>query len=427
MIPSSPLDYSPVPPLSEQGAVVYAPLAAASATAVTRVLHVINGDQYAGAERVQDLLALQLAGHGFEVGFAALKPGQFAEQRRCRHNVVVDLPMGSRYDLRPVQFVVELIRAGDYRLVHTHSPRSLLIGRMASLLAKVPHVHHVHSPTVRDTTARWSSRRNAAVEKLGLCGVERIITVSQSLSYHMRSQGFADETLAVVPNGVPVLGPLPERPVPGDVWTLGVVALFRPRKGLETLIEALSVLRRGGRPVRLRAIGGFETPEYEAYVKGLVAQHGLEPLIEWTGFVRDVNAQLRTLDLFVLPSLFGEGLPMVVLEAMASGVPIVATQVEGIPEAIRSDVDGVLARPGDANDLARAITRFITGEVSWDALRRSAHARQAAHFSDRSMASGVAEVYRQILGGAAKTEGIAPTVGRYLLQKLVGASADEHA
>lgn len=409
------------------GAAVYTPVGAAPATSTTRVLHVINGDQYAGAERVQDLLALRLAEHGFEVGFTALKPGQFAEQRRCKNNPLVDLPMTSKFDLRPGQQAAELIRTGGYALVHTHSPRSLLVGRAAALLAKVPHVHHVHSPTIRDTSDHWTSQRNAAVEKLCLRGVARIITVSESLSYHVRLQGFGDEMVTVVPNGVPTLGPLPARPAPRDVWTLGTVALFRPRKGLETLIEAMAVLRRSGRPVRLRAVGGFESPTYEAHIRALVSRHQLEPLIEWTGFVRDVNAQLRTLDLFILPSLFGEGMPMVVLEAMASGVPVVATQVEGIPEAVRNGVDGVLARPGDANDLARAITRYVTGDVSWDALRSSAHARQATQFSDRSMATGVAEVYRQTLASGGRVAGVAPAVGRYLLKKLLGAGADEHA
>ena len=74
--------------------------------------------------------------------------------------------------------------------------------------------------------------------------------------------------------------------------------------------------------------------------------------ITWTGFTRDVLDELRQMDLFVLPSLFGEGLPMVVLEAMAAGVPVVATRVAGIPEAIRPGQDGVLVEPGDAEDLA---------------------------------------------------------------------------
>ena len=103
------------------------------------------------------------------------------------------------------------------------------------------------------------------------------------------------------------------------------------------------------------------------------------------------------MDLFVLPSLFGEGLPMVILEAMAAGVPIVATRVEGVPEAIRDGVEGLIASPDDAGDLARAIARYVRGQADWSQLRVAAHRRQAERFSDRSMAEGVAEVYQRVL------------------------------
>src|SRR5262249_50252552 len=119
-----------------------------------------------------------------------------------------------------------------------------------------------------------------------------------------------------------------------------------------------------------------------------------------TGFTRDVPAQLRQLDLFVLPSLFGEGLPMVVLEAMAHGVPVVASDVEGIPEAVRHGREGLLSIPGDVDDLVRQILRIVDGSENWQALRRSAHARQQEQFSDRSMASGVARVYEHVLRAA---------------------------
>jgi glycosyltransferase involved in cell wall biosynthesis len=99
----------------------------------------------------------------------------------------------------------------------------------------------------------------------------------------------------------------------------------------------------------------------------------------------------------VLPSLFGEGLPMVVLEAMAAGVPVVATRVEGIPEAVRDRVDGVVAAPGDPQDLARGIAELMDGRLDWAELRESAHARQAEQFSDESMARGVAAVYSRVL------------------------------
>jgi len=71
--------------------------------------------------------------------------------------------------------------------------------------------------------------------------------------------------------------------------------------------------------------------------------------------------------------------------------------VEGVPEAIRDRIDGLLAQPNDGADLARAIGRFVRGEVDWLACREHAHRRQAELFSDESMARGVAEVYREVL------------------------------
>jgi len=149
--------------------------------------------------------------------------------------------------------------------------------------------------------------------------------------------------------------------------------------------------------VRLRAVGGFETLAYRHEIDALVDQLGLADAVDWTGFTRDVNDELALMDLFVLPSLFGEGLPMVILEAMAAGVPVVATRVGGAPEAIRDGLDGLLAAPGDADDLARLIERVVSGKASWSAMRQSAHERQAKRFSDCSMAEGLAAVYRRVL------------------------------
>ncbi len=175
------------------------------------------------------------------------------------------------------------------------------------------------------------------------------------------------------------------------------MALFRPRKGLEVLLDALARLRAEGLHVKLRAVGEFETAEYKQKILERVAQLEIGNLVEWAGFTQDMSAELARMDLFVLPSLFGEGLPMVILEAMAAGVPIVGTRVEGVPEAIRDGQDGLIAIPGDPQDLARVIGRYVRGEVDVLGLRAAAHRRQAERFSDVSMARGVAEVYRKVL------------------------------
>jgi glycosyltransferase involved in cell wall biosynthesis len=105
------------------------------------------------------------------------------------------------------------------------------------------------------------------------------------------------------------------------------------------------------------------------------------------------------MDLFVLPSLFGEGLPMVVLEAMAAGVPIVGSRVEGVPEAIVHRETGLLVDPDSVSQLATAIETVIDGDVDYQMLSHAGRERHAAKFSDVAMARGVAGVYRDVLAG----------------------------
>jgi glycosyltransferase involved in cell wall biosynthesis len=375
------------------------PLAARQDTRreTVRVLHVINGEHYAGAERVQDLLAQRLPEFGYSAGLACVKPVSFDEMRRARDVPLYNVPMRTRFDLRAARKIARIVEEHDYRIVHSHTVRSAMVGGMAAALAGVPMVYHAHSPTSRNTTGGWLDRINAMVEQLSLRRVARVIAVSHAMAEHIARGGFDARRIAVVPNGVPQLPGLGPRRRPRGVWTLGTVALFRPRKGTEILLEAIALLRRQGTAVRLRAIGAFESLNYQAEIGACLQRLALSGDVTWTGFTRDVTTELLKMDLLVLPSLFGEGLPMVVLEAMAAGVPVVATRVAGVPEAIRHGQDGVLADPGDAEQLARAIADVIEGRCDWSEMRRSAHERHAEHFSDRAMAAGVAAVYNELL------------------------------
>jgi glycosyltransferase involved in cell wall biosynthesis len=261
----------------------------------------------------------------------------------------------------------------------------------------VPMVYHVHSPTSRDTTRPWANRINAMVERLSLRRVARVIAVSQAMADHIASEGFDPARIRVVTNGVPGPAVLPCRSTPVGCWTLGMVALFRPRKGLEVLLDAMAILLRQGIPVHLRAVGTFESAKYEAEIAARLRRLHLTEQVSWTGFTREVDAELRKMDLLVLPSLFGEGLPMVVLEAMAAGVPVVATRVPGVSEAIRDGQDGLLVDPDNPDKLAQAIAGVINGCYNWEKLRDSASERHAEQFSDRAVAARVAAVYSEIL------------------------------
>ena len=312
--------------------------------------------------------------------------------------------MRSRFDLRAVRQLDRIVDQYGYELIHPHTPRSVMVGKLLAKRRDLPLVYHVHSPTSRDSTRPFINRVNTLVEKVSLKGVSRLITVSESLGRHMADSGFDSAQISVVPNGVPCVAEIPDHAQPTKRWTLGTLALFRPRKGTEVLLETLRYLRDEGLDVELRAVGGFETDEYERSLRQRARDLGVDDLIEWVGFQREVNEQLRQMDLFILPSLFGEGLPMVVLEAMAMGIPVVATDVEGVPEAIRDGIEGRIARPGDAMDLAVAIRSVLTGKISWSLLRDAAIARQTSLFSDGNMARGVAAVYDEVLGINAATQ-----------------------
>ncbi len=361
-----------------------------------RVCHLINGEHYAGAERVQDLLALRLPECGVDPTLVCLKPGKFAILRHSKDTPLIEMPMRSRCDLRPATKLARLLRDEGFDALHTHTPRAALIGHIASRLSKVPMVHHVHGQTATEVRRQWWTGLMARVERMCIARAAAVVAVSPSAARYIAAHGVEPSRLRVVPNGVPAHDKLSEKATPVGEWILGTIALFRRRKGLESVLQAVSLLRKQGFAVRLRAIGSFETTEYRDEVLRYAAGLDIESHVDWLGFQSDIDRQLAKMDLLVFPSLVAEGLPMVPLEAMSAGLPIVATRVDGVTDLLRDGIEGVLCRAGDADDLALAVARVIRGETDWQALRRRAHRRQRDEFSDRAMAAAVAKLYHDI-------------------------------
>ncbi len=363
-----------------------------------RVLHVINGEHYSGAERVQDLLAMSLPQQHCEVGFATLKSGKFAETRESQLTPVTALAMRSRLDLRGANQLAELVKTEHYDLLHAHTPRALMLATIAAWRTSTPLVYHIHSPVGRDSTRWLQNAINAGVERVCLRRVDRVIVVAPSLVAYMRGMGVKADRIDCVPNGVPGCDREPcRRRRQHDAFQLGMVALFRPRKGTEVLLDAFAAAVSQGHRLKLRLIGGFESDEYQCQLRRRAERLGIDSAVEWVGFTRDIAGQLAQLDALVLPSLFGEGLPMVVLEAMAAGVPVVASHVEGNSHAVVHRETGLLFDPGNVGELAAALVELADARVDSQRLARQARNRHAELFSDSAMAAGVAQTYRKVL------------------------------
>lgn len=365
---------------------------------LVRVLHIINGEHFSGAERVQQLLGQRLESFGFEPLFACVKPGKFRSCANLRDYQVIDTPMRRRFDLQVVQQLVMTIRDCDIQLLHAHTPRTALVTSLAARRTGLPWVYHVHSPAARDSTRGFLNRLNTFVEQYAMRRCDLLMTVSKSLRREMLRQGVARARLAVVPNGVPKIEPIrPETRMGCKHWKLGMVALMRPRKGVEVALRAMQKLKRQGLSIELQLIGGFETGEYESQIIGLIDQLEIEDVVQKVGFTNDIPSVIRSLDGLLLPSLFGEGMPMVVLEAISAGVPVVATRVEGTPEVIRHGVEGYLAKPRDSSSFAEMVRLLTSDRKRWSEMSSNALERHRLHFSDLGMAERVANAYRKVL------------------------------
>ncbi len=125
-----------------------------------KVLHVVNGEHFSGAERVQSHLGRCLPRFGVTAGFACVKPGKFAELLREQEGhwgKGYDASMQNRFDFRAAVRVRDLVREYGYQLLHAHTPRTAMITSIAAKLTGLPWIYHVHSPAARDS-------RQAAVE-----------------------------------------------------------------------------------------------------------------------------------------------------------------------------------------------------------------------------------------------------------------------
>jgi glycosyltransferase involved in cell wall biosynthesis len=128
----------------------------------------------------------------------------------------------------------------------------------------------------------------------------------------------------------------------------------------------------------------------------------IEQVIDWRGFCQPIDPELDAMDLLVFPSILAEGMPMVLLEAMASGLPIVATRVAGTTDVIEHGRTGLLVEPNEPAALADAISTVLNSPTLWEQLSENGRQSHAQNYSDKVMAERMAKLYRTALAQAKK-------------------------
>lgn len=355
-------------------------------------MHVVSSLELGGQERVILDLAHNLYRRNYRVTIISFAHGG-ALHGKFGEIPVISLARDAGFDLSLSWRLLRMFRDLRVDVVHTHNPAALIYGVPAARLAGVTRV--VHTKHGVNPAANWPGLmvRRALIR---MC--DAYVAVSEPTAEVARQQDLAPRrVLHTIPNGIDTrlyrhndehrreirreLG------VSGEALVIGTVGRLAVEKNQGLLIEAAAPYLSD--EIRLVIVG--DGPERAALLRRIPMNR--QRFVHILGAREDVPAVLSALDIFVLSSS-SEGLPLVIPEAMAAGLPVIATSVGGLPEAIRDGRTGRLVPPGDSARLSSAIGELIEKPQLRRALGEEAVRDARARFDTQRMLKSYEQLYR---------------------------------
>ena len=299
--------------------------------------------------------------------------------------------------LHYVGTLVRLLRAERPHVVVTNSLKSALYGGIAANLVGIPVVWHVADRIEPDYLPR------PVVKLVRICArvlPSAVIANSAAVlrTLHLEADPKRPRAVEAIapPCDLPGAGRQPHGS-DGDV-TIGMVGQLQPSKGQDVFLRAFATAFPDG-PVKGVVVGGapFGEDDFELYLADLAAELGLRDRVRFTGHFNDPVSDMEGFDILVHASVIPEPFGQVVVEGMALGLPVVASDAGGPAEVITDHVDGILYPPGDIAALANAL-RELSTDIHLRRRLGEAAARRAKAYSPRAIVPQVEAVYKQVLG-----------------------------
>jgi glycosyltransferase involved in cell wall biosynthesis len=297
-----------------------------------------------------------------------------------------------------VRALVELIRREKIGLVHAHLYHANYLGRLAAKRAGVPCVVSIHNTYTHPKWHRriinwWLARRCPGAIIAGSEEIRRDI---------LRYDRVLPELLEIIPNSVDLsrsastLSREEARArldLSASSYVLGTIGRLEEQKGHRFLLDALAKLRAEGLDMVLLLVGGGRE---EAALKAQAERLQLGAAVRFLGTRSDLGDLFRAMDLFVMPSLW-EGLSLAMLSAMAASLPVVATDVGGVPQVLGDNERGFVLPSADADRLAAQIAWCYDHRGESTAMGEAGNAFVRANYSDTAMVRRLEAVYRRVL------------------------------
>jgi glycosyltransferase involved in cell wall biosynthesis len=307
-------------------------------------------------------------------------------------------------DVRTLAALMRVIRRVRPHVVHTHTAKAGAVGRLAALLCGVPVVVHTfHGHVLRGYFSPAKTAVYRAIERGLAWRTDRLLTVTDRVRDELLALGVGrPDQYTTVPLGfdlAPLVqaarrrGELRAELDLGTAPLVGIVARLVPIKAHEVFLDAAVRIRASLPEARFLIVGDGECrPALEARVDAL----GLRDAVRFLGWRADLDRLYGDLDAVVLTSR-NEGSPVALIEAMAAGVPVVATAVGGVPDVVAHDVSGLLAPMDDAAAVADHTLTLLRDRERAAAMGREGRARVVATYSADRLVADIEALYMQLL------------------------------
>jgi glycosyltransferase involved in cell wall biosynthesis len=367
-----------------------------------RICHLIKGLGRGGAEMLLPWLIEEGRGeHTFSVGFFLPWKNELvgaAEAAGAR----VRCFGGSSHAalLLRVGAVARWLRSERAEVLHCHLPLAGVVGRLAARRAGVPVVYTEHNLLERYHAAtRWAELSTWKLQRA-------VVAVSQEVATSITRHAGDTIPVRVIRNGIPTsnrrstssgsrLELRARLGIDAAAPVVGTVAVMRSQKRLDLWLDAAAEIRKRIPAARFLLVGDGPL---RARLERRAQQSGLAGAVVFTGLQSDIGPYLDLIDLYLMSSQF-EGLPVALLEAMAAGIAVVATDVGGISEVVRDGEVGRLVPFGDASALAEASLSLLGSRERRLQMGEAGYRRVRSEFGIERMASDLGDLYREVAGG----------------------------
>lgn len=351
-----------------------------------RILHTIPGRNWGGMEHRTLEQVRWLVGHGHDVWLAAPDDGESYRRADAMGLPVVSLNFDPPWRPATIAALRRLVKDRAIQIIDSHVTRDAKAALACMDLCALVRSRHVNQPLKPSFWRRLQWRLSDHVITVAECTREHLVDIG--LADPARSTsigGWADERFFDLADPVLTRARLRgEIGIAAGAFTLVCVGMLRPDKGQDHLLRALGQLKRRGLDLTLLLAGSatVESADYEAGLKSLAAEEGLA--VHFLGYRDDVSDLMQAADMVVIPSLT-EAQPRVAVQAFATGRPVVASAVGGVPEIVVDGETGWLVPPARPDVLADAIAHVVEhpGEASKVAEGARKLAEQRMRFDHR--------------------------------------------